>query len=61
MSMKTNSGVIPFLAAFWVLSLCGCRTIDTGAAGFIIWEISEDSVDGAPQLLNIIGTAFRSR
>jgi chitinase len=39
-----------------------CRyVLDKGAAGFIIWEISEDSVDGAPQLLNVIGTAFRSR
>jgi GH18 family chitinase len=39
-----------------------CRyVLDNGAAGFIIWELSEDSVDAAPRLLNIIGTAFRSR
>lgn len=30
-SMNTNSGVIPFLAALWVLSLCSYRTMDKGS------------------------------
>lgn len=30
-SMNARSGIPPLLAAFWVLSLCGCRTMDKGA------------------------------
>lgn len=39
-----------------------CRyVLDKGAAGVIIWEITEDSVNGAPHLLNVIGAAFGAR
>jgi chitinase len=39
-----------------------CRyVLDKGAAGVIIWEITGDSVNGAPHLLNVIGTAFGAR
>ncbi|HEX2695316.1 MAG TPA: glycoside hydrolase family 18 protein, partial [Acidobacteriota bacterium] len=39
-----------------------CRyVLDKGAAGVIIWEITGDSVDGAPHLLNVIGAAFGAR
>ncbi len=39
-----------------------CRyVLDKGAAGLIIWEITGDSVNGAPHLLNVIGAAFGVR
>jgi len=39
-----------------------CRyVLDKGAAGVIIWEITEDSVNGAPHLLAVIGAAFGAR
>lgn len=39
-----------------------CRyVLDKGAAGVIIWEITGDSVNGAPHLLNVIGAAFGAR
>ena len=39
-----------------------CRyVLDKGAAGVIIWEITADSVNGAPHLLDIIGAAFGAR
>ena len=39
-----------------------CRyVLDKGAAGVIIWEITQDSVGGAPHLLNVVGAAFGAR
>jgi chitinase len=39
-----------------------CRyVLDKGAAGVIVREITGDSVDGAPHLLNVIGAAFEAR
>lgn len=39
-----------------------CRyVLDKGAAGVIIWEITGDSVGGAPHLLSVIGAAFGAR
>ncbi len=39
-----------------------CRyVLDNGAAGVIIWELTQDSVGGAPHLLTVIGAAFGAR
>jgi chitinase len=39
-----------------------CRyVLDKGVAGVIVWEITEDSVNGVPHLLNVVGAAFGAR
>lgn len=39
-----------------------CRyVLEKNAAGVIIWELTQDTVNGRPVLLNVVGNAFSNK